>query len=304
MSAEPSSAAPGSAEAAPDDANDLRGFHFKLLLGKPLTWIVIALFVLAAGIAGGRLPRRGDRRRGRRRDAARLAAGRLRDRRLARRRRLLRGLRRPARAGPLRPERRCRRRRRCCARATTATPSAPSPARSPTASTASLALYTYEDETTDSKGNRQTNYYRYTVGLVEVPECAAHVPELYCQRKSGLRALEKLEDAFRSKQRVKLESEALDERYEIFAGKEQDQVWLRRLFSPTFIVWLGEEAPEKFAFELVGGTLCCYVNGHKKNAAELDTIRAATAAVARRLREEPGTQTSVCSSGKPPSRSR
>jgi hypothetical protein len=119
-----------------------------------------------------------------------------------------------------------------------------------------------------------------------VPECAAHVPELYCRRKSGLRSLEKLEDAFRSTERVKLESEALDERYEIFSGKEQDQVWLHRLFSPTFIVWLGEEAPKKFAFELVGGTLCCYVNGHKESAAELDLIRAASATVARRLREE------------------
>ena len=40
------------------------------------------------------------------------------------------------------------------------------------------ALYTYEDETTDSEGNRQTNYYRYTVALAEAPECAAFVPEL------------------------------------------------------------------------------------------------------------------------------
>jgi hypothetical protein len=150
-----------------------------------------------------------------------------------------------------------------------------------------LALYTYEEETTDSKGNRQTNYYRYTVALAQVSECAELVQELYCQRKFGLRALEKLEDAFRgSKQRVKLESEALDERYEIFANEAQDQVLLRRLFSPTFIVWLGEEAPEKFAFELVEGMLCCYVSGHKENAAELDVVRAASAAVATRLREE------------------
>ena len=150
-----------------------------------------------------------------------------------------------------------------------------------------LALYTYEEETTDGKGNRQTSYYRYTLGLVAVPECTDHIPELFCQRKFGLRALEGLEDVFRrSKQRVKLESEALDERYEIFAGKEQDQVWLRRLFSPTFIVWLGEEAPKKFAFELVDGMLCCYVSDHKKSAAELDVVRAASAAVARRLREE------------------
>ncbi len=150
-----------------------------------------------------------------------------------------------------------------------------------------LALYTYEEESRDSDGNTETNYYRYTVGLVPVPESVPLLPELYCQRKSGLRALEKFEDVFRrSKERVKLESEALDEKYEIFAGKGQDANYLRQLFAPTFIVWLTDSAPKKFAFELVGGTLCCYVSGHKKRAAELEEISAATAAVAKRLREE------------------
>jgi hypothetical protein len=150
-----------------------------------------------------------------------------------------------------------------------------------------LALYTFEEESTDSKGNSQTNYYRYTVGLTQVPECSRFLPELYCQRKSGLRALEKLEDVFRrSKERVKLESEALEERYEIFSATGQDPNRLRQLFSPTFIVWLSESAPEKFAFELVGGNLCCYVSGHRKRAEELDTMRAAVASVATRLREE------------------
>ncbi len=68
--------------------------------------------------------------------------------------------------------------------------------------------------------------------------------------------------------------------------RAQDANHLRQLFSPTFIVWLTDSAPEKFAFELVDGTLCCYVKGHKKKAAELDTIRAASATVATRLREE------------------
>jgi hypothetical protein len=151
----------------------------------------------------------------------------------------------------------------------------------------SLALYTYEEESYDSKGNKQTSYYRYTLGLVEVPECAGFVPELYCQRKFGLKALEGLEDAFRgSKDRVEFESEALSDKYEIFSREGQDAAWLRQLFAPTFIIWLTEGAPEKFAFELVNGTLCCYVNGHKESAAELDTVAAATAAVASRLREE------------------
>lgn len=150
-----------------------------------------------------------------------------------------------------------------------------------------LALFTYEEETRDSDGNTQTNYYRYTVGLVEVPDCAGFVPELYCQRKFGLRALEKFEDVFRgNKERVALESEALLDKYEIFATREQDANWLRQLFSPTFIVWMTDAAPDKFAFELVDGTLCCYVNGHKENAAGLDAVAAATGAVAKRLRDE------------------
>jgi hypothetical protein len=122
--------------------------------------------------------------------------------------------------------------------------------------------------------------------MTEVPECAAAVPELYCQRKSGLRLLEGFEDLFRRKKRVELESEALDERYEIFVEADQDPNWLRQLFSPTFIVWLTESAPDKFAFELVAGILCCYVKGHRKSTSELDRIRAATASVATRLREE------------------
>jgi hypothetical protein len=150
-----------------------------------------------------------------------------------------------------------------------------------------LALFTYEEETRDSDGDKQTNYYRYTLGLVDIPDCKDFVPELYCQRKFGLRALEKFEDAFRTKkERVKLESEVLDRKYEIFAGKQQDANWLRQLFSPSFIVWLTDAAPDKFAFELVDGTLCCYVSGHKENAAELDAIATATGAVAKRLRDE------------------
>jgi len=150
-----------------------------------------------------------------------------------------------------------------------------------------LALYTYEDQSTDSDGNTQTSYSHYTIGLTAVPECAGRLPELYCQRKFGLRALEKVEDVFRrSKQRVKFESEALDQRYEIFVGTGQDLNWLHQVFSPTFIVWLTDSAPEKFAFELVNGSLCCYVSGHKKSTVELDAVRNASAAVATRLHEE------------------
>jgi hypothetical protein len=287
MSATEETSAPSAAgPATPDDANDLRGFHFKRLLGKPLTWVLIAIFAVAAGVAGAIFVGPAI--------AAAAAVGTL----------LLgllvvfaiadsraedaffaayagrRGLTLAGR-GPLPPATPLLRKGDDrYAERSMAGPLA-------TGVDGVLALYTYEDETTDSEGNRQTNYYRYTVGLAQVPECAGFVPELYCQRKSGLRALEKFEDVFRgSKERVKLESEALDKRYEIFVREGQDANRLRQLFSPTFIVWLTDSAPEKFAFELVDGTLCCYVHGHKTKAAELDTIRAASAAVAMRLRDE------------------
>ena len=148
-----------------------------------------------------------------------------------------------------------------------------------------LALYTYTDVYHDKNGRHETDYH-FTVALIDLADSLKFVEELYCQRKSGLRALEGLEDVFRTKQRVELESEALDKRYEIFVSENQDPNWIRQLFSPTFIVWLNEQAPDKFAFELESGVLCCNVKGHRKSAKELDAMRTAAGGVAQRIREE------------------
>jgi len=270
----------------PDDANDLRGFHFKRLMHKPLTWILIGVFALIVAIAGAALvgPALGgaafvvalligvlivfaiaDKQAA---DAFFALYCQQRDLTLGGKEHL----------PPLTP---------LLKKGDDRYAERTMQGRLGDGVNGTLALFTYEEESTDSEGNSETNYYRYTLGLTQIPDSVAHCPELYCQRKFGLRSLEKFEDVFRTKkERVKLESEELDKKYEIFAGKEQDAVWLRRLFSPTFIVWLNEAAPNKFAFELVDGNLCCYVNGHKDNAEELDAVAAATAAVAKRLKDE------------------
>jgi hypothetical protein len=272
---------------APDDANDLRGYYFKLLVRKPLSLILIGAFALIAGVGLGVLigPAIGGAG-----FVIALLVGvvvvfAIADSRAAdaffevyaqqRGMTLLHGRGRLPPATPL-----LRKGDERYTERSLQGPLAGGPE-------GTLALYTYEEETRDSDGNKQTNYYHYTVGLLDVPECAGLVSELYCQRKFGLRALEGLEDVFRrSKHRVELESEELLDKYEIFSGKQQDPVWLRRLFAPTFIVWLTEAAPKKFAFELVDGTLLCYVSGHKEDAEELDEMAAATASVAKRLRDE------------------
>jgi hypothetical protein len=269
-----------------DDANDLQGFHFRRLMRKPITWILTGILALAGGVAGaialapvlglaiaagvgvlavivvffladsqaeGAFFQIYSRERGMRLTGASdlPAATPL----------LRKGDERKAEhvmAGPIAD-----------------------------GIEGTVALYTYTDVYHDKNGRHENNY-PYTVVMSPLTETTELCPLLLCNRKFGLKALEGFEDFFRKNERVKLESLELDERFEIFCGDSQDQNWMRQLFSPTFIVWLTENTPEKFAFELVNGTLCCNVKGHKKSARELDAMRAATAGVARRIREEAG----------------
>jgi hypothetical protein len=153
----------------------------------------------------------------------------------------------------------------------------------PGGSPGALALYTYEEETRDSDGNKETDYYRFTVAMHDIPAVAAKVSDVYCQRRSGFRFMDGAEDAFRKMKRLELESESLDKRYEIFYGEHDDEVWMKRLFSPSFIVWLSEHAPKNFAFELCAGSLCANVKGHLDSAAELDSLCEAAGEVANRF---------------------
>jgi hypothetical protein len=281
---------PPPGEAPPEDANALRGYHFKKLLANPWTWVIIGVLVLVAGVAAAIAAKNGGL------GAAAavavfvlsiVAVFAMADSRAAdsffsayaeaRGMTLMDGRSRMPATTPLLQKGDDRYADRLM--------------EGPLAEgfDGLLAEYTYEETSYNSNNGQETNYYRYTVGYLEVPESVPLVPELFVQQKFGLRSLEKVEDVFRrSKKRVKFESEVLDRKYEIFVSNMQDEVKVHELFSPTFIVWLIEKAPDKFAFELVGGKLCCYVHGHKENARTLDRIASATAAVGKRLRDEAG----------------
>jgi hypothetical protein len=164
----------------------------------------------------------------------------------------------------------------------------------------SLCLYTYEEQTRDADGNRQTTYVHFTLVMTQLPATAPFIQELFCQRRVGFRFMDSMEDAFRSRQRVEHESEAVDKRFEVFIGERDDMSCARQILSPTFLVWLDEHAPEDYAFELVAGSLVCNVKGHKKSASELDALCTASAAVARRLQDE-ATELSGQTAGRAPS---
>lgn len=150
-----------------------------------------------------------------------------------------------------------------------------------------IVFFKYTKQKSDDQGNTREKHFPFTLIHVEIPEVAKRLPELRVQNRVGFRFLEAAEDKFRlSHERVTLESETLRDRYEIFVRKGQDQIWVRRLFSPSFIVWLTEEPIRDFAFELEDGHLISYLPSHLVRTDALDRLASAGAAVARRLREE------------------
>jgi hypothetical protein len=149
-----------------------------------------------------------------------------------------------------------------------------------------LALYTYEERSASSGGTQTSELHHFTVVLADLPGLEKRLPALFVQRRSGFRFLDGAEDSFRSTERIKLESEELDKKAEIFADPACDANWLRQLFSPTFVDFLAEQAPEGFAFEVQNGTMCVNVNRHRGKAAELDELSKAAGAVAKRIRDE------------------
>lgn len=125
-----------------------------------------------------------------------------------------------------------------------------------------------------------------TVVLIEVPETHDTIPKLLCHGRRGAENTDKLDNALGRKglKRLKLESAALNRRFEILYAPDQDEVRLRRFFAPATIVWLAESMPT--AFELVNGHLCCFAAGHLDSATELDTLIWGAAELAYRLESE------------------
>jgi hypothetical protein len=152
--------------------------------------------------------------------------------------------------------------------------------------TGELALYTYEEKGSGSSGNQTNEIHHFTIVVSELPGVGTRLPGLFVQRRSGFRFLDGAEDVFRSTERVRLESEALDHKCEIFADRGCDANWLRQLFEPSFVDFLAESSPEGFAFEVQNGTLCVNVNRHRGKAKELDELCTAAATVAKRITDE------------------
>lgn len=160
-----------------------------------------------------------------------------------------------------------------------------------------LADYSYAENTQDGE-----NRFRYCVVFAAIPESIGFAPRLLCYPTRGrakrllsafdghnlLRELElEGDDPLRLPDReLKLESDALGERFKIRVDHDLGENWARQLFSPSFIAWLAERAPDGLGFELIDGALCVFVP-EVVDAEGVEQLCAAATEIARRIRDEP-----------------
>jgi hypothetical protein len=127
----------------------------------------------------------------------------------------------------------------------------------------------------------------FTVAVTHVPKAKQFVPWLLCHRVEDEHLLGRAAaELIHGNDRIDLESAELDRCYRIYASPQRDDVWLRELFSPSFIVFLLELAPKGFAFEYVEGTLCVSLIGRLALSEDIDALREATVELVARIRGE------------------
>jgi hypothetical protein len=145
-----------------------------------------------------------------------------------------------------------------------------------------LAHFTYEIR----DGERgEPERHSFTVALSPLEGLSDRLTRMYGEPRSAFRS-ESGTLGFGPTQRVHLESVTAENRYALHAGTGDDEVWVRRVFTPSFIVWLADHSPRELGFQLWDGWLCTFVPRMHSEPHVLDAVCEACSAIARRLVEE------------------
>jgi hypothetical protein len=128
--------------------------------------------------------------------------------------------------------------------------------------------------------------FRFQVALTQVPAATAFAPRVFCVRRGRSTRDDEFYGFEARHSKLWTESTALNERYEVATSPYQDPNWLRQLFSPAFVDWLGTKPPADFSFELAYGALLGSIEADAPGADDLVALCEATAYVATRVRRE------------------
>jgi hypothetical protein len=145
-----------------------------------------------------------------------------------------------------------------------------------------LAGYEYVDE----RENDDDKHYLYTLVVARLPEALGFVTEVTVAPRGRMASLGRLEDRARGRRRVELESAEMARRFQVRVAAEEDDNWVRQLFTPSFVDWLGTRAPDDLFFELREGVLCVAVPRDVTEPTFLEGFCRTASYVAARFRQE------------------
>ena len=155
-----------------------------------------------------------------------------------------------------------------------------------------LGHFTFEVlEPEGESGSRRLEKHDFTICVVDLEPGISLYPGIFLTRRRGLfgfvDGVQWVSHANRHK--VELECAELCERYDLYVDDAQDELGLRELFAPSFVLWLAQH-PLAPCFEYravpARGTLVVYLERKLEDAGHLDWMLEATAEIARRFGRE------------------
>lgn len=127
---------------------------------------------------------------------------------------------------------------------------------------------------------------RFTVCAIDNGAPMVRFRGLYLQpRLSGLGLDHNWLSRAPKPEKVQLESEQFNQLYQVHRASDQDELALRELFSPSFVVWLTEH-PLRPGFECKAGTLVVYIRGHEESGGKITMLLESARIIARRLQQQ------------------
>jgi hypothetical protein len=153
-----------------------------------------------------------------------------------------------------------------------------------------LGHFIYEvvrESTTSDVGRRERTEERnlMTVCMVDMEESILLYKGVFLRQHRGLLDLHHDWLAATPSRRLEVESSAFTHKYELRMSTDQDEILLRRLFSPTLVDWLAEH-PLSQGFELRGGTLVVFVPRPLGDGGNLTFLLDTTREIAGRVLHE------------------
>lgn len=152
-----------------------------------------------------------------------------------------------------------------------------------------LGWYTYEIRHENGDKPDTWEPHHFTVAAVDVGEHGmGRFQGIYLRRRRGIFDRLDTESNWLKNKRletVELESTAFCETYELYRDRDQDELVMRQLFAPSFVIWLSEH-PLKPGFELRAGQLVVFIPGRCGEAGKLQFLMMAATDISKRIQAE------------------